>query len=203
MANPARVVALALLSAALPAACADDSGTAADGAADQRAETHDDDGADADLADGTEMEPDAEAGSDADAGLDAETDFTDGTDAGADADGGGETDAHAGDGEEAADEPDARIDDGPDDGDDAAPDGGCCTVGAWRYCDNPLYSAWGRQTCRPDGRWGSCDETTTPSGCPGTWFYDVACCVAAGYCCQNFPLDDTSVGTCPGVSPGC
>jgi hypothetical protein len=87
-----------------------------------------------------------------------------------------------------------------------------CVPGAWRYCDEPAYCYWGRQDCAPDGRWGACVETTDiPSGCEDSFpiplpidigtTYDPDCCVAAGFCCQNFGYDrsldiDASVGNC-------
>jgi hypothetical protein len=46
------------------------------------------------------------------------------------------------------------------------------------------------QFCEPDGlSWGSCTETSSPTICSvvGTWYSPEAeaCCVAAGYCCQD------------------
>jgi hypothetical protein len=79
----------------------------------------------------------------------------------------------------------------------------CCMPGTWRYCDTPSYCSWGRQECRPDGYWGSCAETGAPAECAGMYYYNASCCVSAGYCCQNFPFDDTSIGTCTGVAAGC
>ncbi len=104
-------------------------------------------------------------------------------------------------------------------GDDTCPPGADCVCeercvpGAWRYCDDPVYCYWGRQECAPDGSWGACTETTTiPDGCddPGIpipvpidvpVYYDSDCCVAHGFCCQNFGHDpsldvDASVGDC-------
>ncbi len=82
-----------------------------------------------------------------------------------------------------------------------------CTPGAWRYCDEEQFCAWGTQTCGPDKRWGSCKETQSrPNGCGGENFYDEDCCVDAGACCQAMhlltPLD-YSVGTCQPVSVTC
>lgn len=77
-----------------------------------------------------------------------------------------------------------------------------CFPGAMRYCDEPVFCAWGIQTCGPDGHWGACTETQPPAGCeeffpgfPAT--YDLDCCVAQGFCCQAYPAD-TSVGDCAG-----
>ena len=91
-------------------------------------------------------------------------------------------------------------------GGDTPGDGGCggeCIPGVERWCDTPIACAWGKQQCAPDGRWGACREVTErPAGCGG-FFYDRDCCVDAGGCCQNFPIDDTSVGMCTGVVPEC
>ena len=84
----------------------------------------------------------------------------------------------------------------------------CCVPGGVRYCDTPTYCSWGTQTCRPDGRWGSCEEITgAPSGCGG-YYYDPSCCVSLGLCCQNYSYDpslpgDASVGDCTGVTTAC
>jgi len=79
----------------------------------------------------------------------------------------------------------------------------CCVPGTWRWCDTPTYCSWGRQQCRPDGRWGSCEETSSrPAGC-GTWYYSPSCCVSAGACCQNYPYDDSSIGSCGGIAQPC
>ena len=78
----------------------------------------------------------------------------------------------------------------------------CCVPGTDRWCDTPSYCSWGRQDCLPDGRWGACFETTAkPPGCGG-FYYDTACCVASGECCQNFPGDE-NVGNCSGISAPC
>ncbi len=78
-----------------------------------------------------------------------------------------------------------------------------CVPGASRYCDEPVYCAWGMQTCGPDGRWGNCIEVPAPQGCEGFFgfdgFYDEECCVAQGLCCQAYPADN-SVGNCNGVA---
>ncbi len=86
--------------------------------------------------------------------------------------------------------------------------GQCCVPGQFRYCDTPTYCSWGRQQCRPDGRWGTCEETTRPASCDG-YYYDTDCCVRLGFCCQNFwhwdpalPID-ASVGSCEGVTAVC
>jgi hypothetical protein len=82
-------------------------------------------------------------------------------------------------------------------------DCGECVPGTTRYCDEPVYCAWGQQTCGPDGRWGKCTEVPTPSGCEGFFgfdnFYDQDCCVAHGFCCQAYPANQ-SVGNCQGVA---
>jgi hypothetical protein len=86
--------------------------------------------------------------------------------------------------------------------------GQCCVPGTWRYCDTPTYCSWGRQDCRPDGRWGTCDETTRPSSCSG-YFYTAACCLTLGACCQNYGRyepslpSDASIGSCDGIIAAC
>ena len=88
---------------------------------------------------------------------------------------------------------------------DCCPSGtcSCCEPGTWRWCDTPTYCSWGRQQCLPSGQWGSCDETSDrPGGC-GSYYYDPACCVAAGQCCQNYPYDGTSIGSCDGIASQC
>jgi hypothetical protein len=86
----------------------------------------------------------------------------------------------------------------------------CCVPGTTRWCDTPTYCSWGQQACRPDGRWGTCEETTLrPAGCDdGSYYYSASCCVTAGECCQNFGYDrdlpsDASVGDCGGISSSC
>jgi hypothetical protein len=86
--------------------------------------------------------------------------------------------------------------------------GVCCQAGTYRYCDTPSYCSWGRQECRPDGRWGSCAETGAPGSCGG-YFYSTSCCVSLGLCCQNYggydptlPWD-ASVGDCGDVVAAC
>lgn len=78
-----------------------------------------------------------------------------------------------------------------------------CVPGSMRYCDEPVFCAWGIQTCGPDGRWGNCTETQPPPGCesflPFGSTYDGDCCVAQGYCCQAYPADN-SVGDCAGIA---
>ncbi|MCC7541120.1 MAG: hypothetical protein IT379_33180 [Deltaproteobacteria bacterium] len=74
-----------------------------------------------------------------------------------------------------------------------------CVPGATRWCDDPVYCHWGRQDCLPDGSWGACVETPErPAGCTST-IYSASCCVEAGECCQNYPVDNTSIGDCPGI----
>ena len=77
-----------------------------------------------------------------------------------------------------------------------------CIPGAVRFCDDPVYCNWGQQACGPDGNWGACVEVPAPSGCEGFFWdnsYDESCCVSQGYCCQNYPAQD-SVGNCAGVN---
>jgi hypothetical protein len=88
---------------------------------------------------------------------------------------------------------------------DCCPSGtcSCCEPGTWRWCDTPTYCSWGRQQCLPSGQWGSCDETSDrPGGCD-SYYFEPACCVAAGQCCQNYPYDGTSIGTCEGIASQC
>src|SRR5258706_611724 len=76
-----------------------------------------------------------------------------------------------------------------------------CKSGSNRWCDEPIYCAWGQQTCGPDGAWGACVEVTSkPPGCD-TDAYNPDCCVAAGQCCQAYNLPDpqASVGNCAGI----
>lgn len=89
-----------------------------------------------------------------------------------------------------------------------------CVPGTERYCDEPMFCAWGLQRCGPDGRWGACTETDRiPEDCveelpvplpfPMPTTYDPECCVRAGQCCQNYGYDpsrhiDDSVGNCAG-----
>lgn len=78
---------------------------------------------------------------------------------------------------------------------------GKCIPGSVRYCDEPNYCNWGKQSCGPDGNWGPCTEVPAPSGCEGFFLdntYDSSCCVSKGYCCQNYPAND-SIGNCAGV----
>ncbi|MBI5500746.1 MAG: hypothetical protein HY907_10930 [Deltaproteobacteria bacterium] len=87
----------------------------------------------------------------------------------------------------------------------------CCVPGTTRWCDTPSYCSWGLQDCRPDGRWGTCEETTTrPPGCDdGAYYYSAACCMdAPDACCQNYGYDstlpsDASIGECDGISSDC
>ncbi len=74
-----------------------------------------------------------------------------------------------------------------------------CTPGTFRWCDEPAECLWGKQECQSDGTWGPCVEASdTPAGCGGS-FYSRDCCVSAGECCQNYPEDDASVGSCSGI----
>ncbi len=72
-----------------------------------------------------------------------------------------------------------------------------CVAGTARWCDDPTYCHWGRQTCQPDGHWGTCVEVTDrPAGCSGD-VYNTGCCVSAGECCQDYAHgSDGSVGNC-------
>jgi hypothetical protein len=74
-----------------------------------------------------------------------------------------------------------------------------CKEGSERWCDDPQYCHWGKQSCTPDGSWGTCLETTDiPPGCSGD-MYDDDCCVQANQCCQSFSNDSTngqSIGNC-------
>lgn len=70
-----------------------------------------------------------------------------------------------------------------------------CTPGSYRYCDEPTYCYWGRQDCQSDGRWGTCIEADAPPGC-SDGLYSASCCVMVGECCQNYPIDDSSIGDC-------
>jgi hypothetical protein len=75
-----------------------------------------------------------------------------------------------------------------------------CEPGSTRWCDDPVYCHWGRQNCNPDGSWGTCVEVMDrPMGCTTT-LYSADCCVMAGECCQNFPIDDSSIGMCDGIT---
>lgn len=74
-----------------------------------------------------------------------------------------------------------------------------CVPGQRRWCDDPTYCHWGIQDCNADGSWGACIETTErPGDCSGS-IYSRDCCVDAGECCENYPTDRTSVGTCTGI----
>ena len=79
----------------------------------------------------------------------------------------------------------------------------CCYPAQERWCDYPAFCSWGKQTCLPDGRWGICEETADRiPGCE-PFYYDLDCCTAAGECCQNWPVDDTSLGRCSGIATLC
>jgi len=74
-----------------------------------------------------------------------------------------------------------------------------CTAGSMRWCDDPMYCHWGHQTCDSTGHWGTCTETTDrPSDSCTSTFYSATCCVDAGACCENYPTDHSSIGTCSG-----
>lgn len=75
-----------------------------------------------------------------------------------------------------------------------------CIPGTFRWCDDPTYCHWGRQDCGGDGHWGACIETVErPGSCDGT-IYSASCCVSAGGCCENYPTDHSSIGTCTGIT---
>ncbi|RMG11266.1 MAG: hypothetical protein D6729_18265 [Deltaproteobacteria bacterium] len=74
-----------------------------------------------------------------------------------------------------------------------------CVPGTFRWCDTPTDCKWGKQECQPDGHWGACNETLdTPAGCLSD-LYSRECCINAGECCENYPTDQSSVGTCDGI----
>jgi hypothetical protein len=88
---------------------------------------------------------------------------------------------------------------------------GVCLPGSNRYCDDPTYCFWGKQTCTANGQWGACIETgQPPAGCGGP-SYDQNCCVQAGQCCEdlgsvtlvNGQLTTKSIGNCNLVTTGC
>ncbi|MCC7540772.1 MAG: hypothetical protein IT379_31435 [Deltaproteobacteria bacterium] len=82
-------------------------------------------------------------------------------------------------------------------------EGAVCIAGQSRWCDTPTYCSFGTQVCMPDGRWGECVEVTDRPGegiCDDDYYYDLDCCLEAGACCQNFPYDDSSVGSCEGIA---
>jgi hypothetical protein len=61
-----------------------------------------------------------------------------------------------------------------------------CVIGSERWCDEPVFCAWGKQVCAPDGRWGRCIETAARPGSCGGNVYDQNCCAAASDgCCQD------------------
>lgn len=84
-------------------------------------------------------------------------------------------------------------------------DESCCNPGDWRYCDENLYCAWGKQTCKNDGSWTTCKEipvSEIPQSCQPYYdfsnepiIYDKICCVNAGFCCQDYPAFN-SLGKC-------
>lgn len=82
----------------------------------------------------------------------------------------------------------------------ACQEGWVCVPGQYRWCDTPTYCSWGQQFCGPDGQWGECiEKTARPGLCTGRW-YDPECCQNALGCCQNYPYDNSSVGSCGGIS---
>jgi hypothetical protein len=73
---------------------------------------------------------------------------------------------------------------------------GVCVPGSEEWCDEPLYCAWGKQQCTPQGTWGPCKEVTQPPvGCGGP-SYDPFCCAQHGQCCQ---IGNQSIGNCGGI----
>src|SRR5262249_49551561 len=55
--------------------------------------------------------------------------------------------------------PDQAADAPPDAAPDAPPQQACwCVPGSQRWCDAPIGCLWGKQTCTPDGNWGTCEE---------------------------------------------
>ena len=76
-----------------------------------------------------------------------------------------------------------------------------CRPGSTRWCDDPQYCHWGKQTCvvDPDGkaRWGDCREVDErPPGCEGQLTYDPKCCERSGECCQDAFHTWQSCGHC-------
>ena len=62
----------------------------------------------------------------------------------------------------------------------------CPFEGQERWCDDAVFCSWGKQTCRPDGRWGRCvepevtrdgltDRPATECGCR-YFYFNAACC---------------------------
>lgn len=51
-----------------------------------------------------------------------------------------------------------------DSGDDNPPEMSECVPGQQRWCDDRVYCSWGKQTCLPDGSWGSCVEPVHADG---------------------------------------
>ena len=92
-----------------------------------------------------------------------------------------------------------------DDDGDGKIDESCCLPGDVRFCDENIYCAWGKQTCKEDGSWSKCLEIS-PNDIPGpcqpyydfdeeVTIYDKSCCVSAGFCCQDYP-EWESIGNC-------
>ncbi len=61
-----------------------------------------------------------------------------------------------------------------------------CEPGRQRWCDDPIYSAWGKQTCLPDRTWSRCiepvvdrdrllDRPATECGCR-YYYFNADCC---------------------------
>jgi hypothetical protein len=74
-----------------------------------------------------------------------------------------------------------------------------CVPGTTRWCDDPVFCAFGKQQCTSQGTWGKCVEVSdAPAGCDCD-MYDQGCCVAAGECCQSEDDNSQSVGNCGGI----
>lgn len=88
---------------------------------------------------------------------------------------------------------------------DGKVDEACCAPGDWRYCDENIYCAWGKQTCDAEGKWSKCKEipvSEIPKACQPYYefdqepvIYDKVCCVNEGFCCQDYP-EWESIGAC-------
>jgi hypothetical protein len=87
-----------------------------------------------------------------------------------------------------------------------------CVPGSTRHCFDAYCTGWGVQTCNSSGTaWDYCQEMDVPGACDdGTGWAPTEpatgeCCVAEGYCCQDYwDLDgdgqtDDSIGTCYGI----
>jgi hypothetical protein len=89
---------------------------------------------------------------------------------------------------------DGTIDGGSGSKSRGASDCAYCIPQTVRWCDDPVYCNWGKQSCLPDGTWGPCTEVQeTPAGCTGRGFSG-KCCEALGLCCGWTSTD--VVGNC-------